>query len=285
MNVFLTGATGYIGNAVAIRLREHGHAVGALVRPEADTRQLRDLGVALFSGALESLPSLASEIANYDVFVHTASSTKNTIAADRIAVDTFTSLPGLFVFTSGVWVLGNTSDADESTPVNPLALVAWRPAHEELALGSGGAVIRPGCVYGGKQSLLASWFEAAEQNGSLKIVGDGSNHWAMIDLQELADCYVRVVEQRATGILHAIDDTRSTLEECARAIAPNGAIEHQPLESAREKFGPFADALAIDQIIDSRTTRERLGWSPKKTFINSLDEQWQEWKRIRSAID
>lgn len=283
MRIFLTGATGYIGSSVAAQFRTSGHEVGALVRPDADTRHLRDLGVVLLSGDLEALPSLRDQLAgNYDAFVHTAQSQQNKVAADRAAVDTFTSLDGYFLFTSGVWVLGNNSDADEASDVNPLELVKWRPAHEELVLGAGGAVVRPGCVYGGRQSLLASWFVAAEQNQPLQIVGDGNNRWAMVDVGELAQLYVSAVEQRVPGMLHAIDDSDATLNECARAVAPDGTIEYTPLAAAREKLGPFADALAIDQRIASTHTRRLTGWTPRRTFINSIEEQWREWRASRA---
>lgn len=276
MRVFLTGATGYIGSAVAKALRGAGHEVSALVRADAEAGHLRDAGVVLLTGDLESLPSLREQLAELDAFVHTAQSRKNTAAADRAAVDTFTALDGHFVYTSGVWVLGNTKDAHEGSAVNPLPLVAWRPPHEELVLGAGGAVLRPGCVYGGKQSLLADWFAAAEQKRPLQIVGDGSNHWAMVHLADLTDLYVRAIEQRATGVLHGIDSTRATLNECARAIASD--VTHMDLEAARNKLGGFADALAIDQHISSEETRAKLGWSPERTFLTSVEEQWKEWR-------
>ena len=59
MRVFMTGATGYIGGAVAPLLRDHGHDVTALVRPETDAKKLRDRGVEIVSGDLSSLPSLS----------------------------------------------------------------------------------------------------------------------------------------------------------------------------------------------------------------------------------
>ena len=283
MRIFLTGATGYIGGAVAAALRERGHEVAALVRPDADSRRLRDLGVFLLTGDLLALPNLRGQLEPYDAFVHTAQSAHETAEADRAAVDTFTALPGHFVYTSGVWILGNTTAADEASPVNPLPLVAWRPPHEELVLGSGGAVLRPGCVYGGRQSLFASWFAAAEQGAPVRITGDGNNRWALVDLQELADLYVRAVERRATKVLHGIDDSRSTLNEYAAALAP--AVEHVPLERARVKLGGLADALALDQTIDSRETRAKLGWQPKRTFLNSIEAQWREWRQSRSATE
>lgn len=285
MRVFLTGATGYIGSAVAAALRDAGHDVGALIRADADSKHLRDLGVFLITGELESLPSLHDQLESYDAFVHVAQSRQNTAEADRVAVDTFSALPGHFVYTSGVWVLGNTSSAEEASPVNPLQLVAWRPPHEELVLGAGGAVLRPGCVYGGRQSLLADWFAAATQGRALQIVGDGTNHWAMVDLHDLAGLYVRAVERSAAGVLHGIDDTRATLDECARAVAPDGAIEHIPIDAARAKLGPFADALAVDQRIASTQTRSRTGWAPSRNFIDSVEQQWREWRQTQSTTE
>ena len=69
----------------------------------------------------------------------------------------------------------------------------------------------------------------------------------MVDLHDLADCYVRIVEQKATGIFHAVDDTNDTLLGCALGVAQGSIIETIPIEKAREQYGPFADALNIDQ--------------------------------------
>ena len=268
MRIFLTGATGYIGNAVALALRQHGHGVDALVRPESETGSLRDAGVVLIAGDLSTLPSL--EFTEYDVVVHTAMARKNAVALDRTAVGVFAESGRPFLYTSGVWILGNTTNANESTKVNPLPLVAYRPAHEKLVLESGGAVLRPGCVYGGRQSMFAEWFASVERGGPIRIAGDGKNRWALVGLDDLADCFVRAIEQRATGVLHATDDTHSSLNDLARALSKDAKIEHVPVD--RAKFGPFADALIVDQVISSDATRRKLGWKPKQTFASAARE-------------
>lgn len=272
MRVFLTGATGYLGGAIAGALRERGHDVAALVRPESEAKHLRDAGVVIVAGDLSSLPSLGDAISGHDAYVHAAQSRSDTADLDRSTLETFAAQNAFTVYTSGVWVLGNTKGADESTPLNPIDIVKWRPAIEKLAM----AVVRPGCVYGGKQSLFAEWFAAADQNRPLHIVGDGENRWALVDLHDLADLFVRIVEQRATGIFHATDDTHATLNECARAVGPDGSVEHVPSDG-----GAFAEALTIDQVVSSAATRAKLGWSPKRDFIGSIGEQWREW---RSAL-
>lgn len=278
MRVFLTGATGYIGGAVADALTKRGHEVAGLVRPTSDSHHLRDRGVVIVAGDVSSLPDLKDQVAQYDVVVHTAFNMKDPVNSDKTAVDVFTSLNPFFLYTSGVWVLG-PGTSDETSPTKPLALVAWRAGHEQQVLATGrGAVVRPGCVYGGKQSMLAQWFAAAEQKQPMQIVGDGKNRWALVDINDLAECYLRVLEQRATGIFHAIDNSHDSLNDCARAVAPNGTIEHVPAEAARQKMGPFVDALVVDQVVSSEKSRKALGWIPRHTFIKSIDEQWREWR-------
>jgi nucleoside-diphosphate-sugar epimerase len=277
----MTGATGYIGGAVANELRHHGHEVTALVRPESESGHLRDRGVVIVAGDLDSLPSLGETLDGYDAYIHTAFAPQ----LDRTAIDTLAARGGHFIYTSGVWSFGNTTTADETTPPAPLPISAWRVEHEKIVLQSPSrSVIRPGCVYGGKQSLCAGWFAAVDQNQPVELAGDGSNRWAMIELHDLANLYVAVVEQRAPGILHATDDTHETLAACARALAANVSVHTSTAEEARAKFGDaFAEALLVDQIVSSNITRERLGWTPKRTFLNSIDEQWREWRESQSG--
>ena len=278
MRIFLTGATGYIGNAVAFSLRERDHDVAALVRAGADGGPLRARGVVVMTGDLASLRSIAGTLSEYDAYIHCASSaTPDAVALDRTAVDVFTSAPGYFLYTSGVWVLGNSANgtrADEETPVNPLKLVAWRAAHEQAVLRSGkNSVLRPGIVYGGRQSICAQWFAAADQTRPIEIAGEGSNHWPMVEVSELAQLYARAVEQKPTGVLHGVDDTDATVAECARALGPD--VVSKPAE------GAYGEAVSSNQIVSSEKTRRKLGWNPQKTFTSTVDEQRREW---RSAL-
>lgn len=54
----VTGATGFVGSAVARALLQAGHPVRVLVRPSADRRNLADIPVETASGALEDAASL-----------------------------------------------------------------------------------------------------------------------------------------------------------------------------------------------------------------------------------
>jgi len=47
----------------------------------------------------------------------------------------------------------------------------------------------------------------------------GHLSYAGYNIHDLADCYVRVTEQQAKGIFHAVDDTNETLLGCALGVA------------------------------------------------------------------
>ena len=50
MKYFITGATGFVGGALARKLREPGHEVQASVRTPEKAKDLQALGVKLFKG-------------------------------------------------------------------------------------------------------------------------------------------------------------------------------------------------------------------------------------------
>src|SRR5439155_14704875 len=92
--------------------------------------------------------------------------------------------PKTLIFTSGAWVYGDTGDhmVDETTPLDPIKLVAWRPAQEQLVLqtsGVRGLVIRAACVYGRAGGLTAPWFAKPAAGKPPTVVGDGRNRWTM----------------------------------------------------------------------------------------------------------
>jgi nucleoside-diphosphate-sugar epimerase len=201
----------------------------------------------------------------------------------------------LLISTSGVWVYGDTGDGsvDESAPLDPPTFVAPRPAVDAAVLSWNGGgfrtlLIRPGCVYGGAGSLTAAWFESASKDGAARVVGDGTNRWAMVHRDDLADLYVRAAESGLGGeVLNATDRSRATVNECAAAASlaagAEGRVEHVPVEQAVAAMGPFATCLALNQHVDSWKAVHRLGWTPRHGgFVDAAPRLFAAWKAARA---
>src|SRR5881296_1051536 len=227
MQASITGATGYIGFAVSAALRRHGHRVGGLARNAAKAGRLARHEIEPVIGDLADAKSYADVAAQCSVLIHTAFDySAEGVTKDKVAIETLLDAgrrgaqPKTLIFTSGAWVYGDTGDqmVDETTPLDPIKLVAWRPAHEELVLrasGVRGLVIRAGCVSGGAGGLTAQWFA---KPGA--VVGEGRNRWTMVHLDDLACAYVRAAESGLGGeIFNVTDRSRFTVLELTTAAA------------------------------------------------------------------
>jgi nucleoside-diphosphate-sugar epimerase len=285
MPVFVTGGTGYIGASVVRELRKRTHVVRALARNEDAERKLRALGAEPVRGEMRDLDTLRHEAAQADAVVHCAFEySPEAVAIERAALETLIDAlrPGrTLVYTSGVWVYGSRGDAliAEDAPLMPLDLVAWRPAHEQLVLAQDGrlraVVIRPGLVYGDDGGIVGGLVRDAAK-GPLRIAGDGTNRWSTVRHDALAELYGAVVDQpTAHGIYNGTAGASIPYIEVARAASraggADGAVEPLSLGDARAAMGPFADALACDQSIDSGKATRELGWQPHRpTLLEEL---------------
>jgi nucleoside-diphosphate-sugar epimerase len=304
MQIFLTGATGYIGSAVLDALLRAGHEVTALVRHPEKAERVSLRGVQPVIGELSKPASYAAVAEGCDAIIHTAlESSKRVQKLDRQATETLLGaavrraakgLPVSFVYTSGIWVLGNTAGSvGEDAVVRPTPLVAWRPDHERLVLDAGRgrnprtAVIRPGIVYGGARGIIGDLLKDAA-NGLVRVIGEGQNHWPCIYDRDLADLYVRVATHSdASGIFHATDEADERVDDIVTAIAQYAKmrpdVRHVPLEEARAKLGPYADALALDQIVRSPRAHA-LGWAPTlHSVAGNVARLTEEFRAKREA--
>jgi nucleoside-diphosphate-sugar epimerase len=307
MRIFLTGATGYIGAAVLDALVRGGHDVTALVRDNEKARRVAKRGGHPVIGNLADPDSFRGSAEAQDGYVHTAfdSSSGRGPAIEQAALETILAAarrprtagasapPTRFViYTSGVWVLGKTLEpVGEDAPINPIALVSFRPAHEQLVLDAADdhlrtMVVRPGVVYGGGDGMVGDIFKSAS-NGLVRVVGDGNNHWPLVYDRDLADLYARLAASTdASGIYHANDEGDERVNDIVGAIKPylpvKPDVRYVPIDEARHKMGPFADALALDQVVRSPRARA-LGWTPTlHSVAGNAARLFEEWRAPRN---
>jgi nucleoside-diphosphate-sugar epimerase len=303
MRVFVTGATGFVGLAVADAYARAGHQVLGLARSSDKARLLAAREIEPVSGTLQESATWRARAAQCQVLVHCAMDyAAETYALDRAAIEALASERGhaghkrTLIYTSGVWVYGDTRGerVDEGSALNPAKLVAQRVQSEELVLSRAGPqlasiVIRAGCVYGGRGSLTAAWFESAQRRGAARIVGDGSQRWAMVHVDDLAQLYLLAGESGlGCEVLNATENVRPSVRECAEAASrvagAGGKIETIPQTEAAERLGPLAEALGFSQHVDSSKAARLLGWRPRHAgFVDEVDRLYLSWRAHRDG--
>ena len=303
MKIFVTGASGFIGFAVASALSRAGHEVVGLVRSAEKAKRLAAAEIEPVVGDMAAPARWRPAARRCTASVHCAAEmSKRFLDLDRGTVRALldaskaAGLPRLFVYTSGVWVLGDTGDgvADEATAPNPPRLVVKRLETEKIVLAANAGsvktvVIRPGCVYGGSGSLTGAWFQGAERDGAAPIVGDGMNRWSLVHVDDLADLYVRAVESGLGGeVFHATDRSRATVRECAeaasRAAGARGKVVAVPVAEAAKAYGGMAECLAMNQHVDSSKAVRLLRWQPRHGgFADRAASYYAAWRASQGA--
>lgn len=242
MKIFLTGATGYVGSAIAAALIRARHDVTALVRSTTAAARVLSYGIHPHHGDLREPSTYRDAARAADAIVHAGvEGGSDRMDVDRVFVEAVAS-PNL-VYTSVLFLLGNVEDADESAPAS-----GPRAEHERIVLDAGGAVIRPGMIHGDDAWLFANPI----------YIDAGRNRWPLVHRDDVAELYRLVAESGARGIFHGVAEVRP-----AREVFPQ--ISGTPLEDARRELGGFADALALDQNV--RAPRSlALGWRPTRLW-------------------
>jgi nucleoside-diphosphate-sugar epimerase len=300
MKVFITGVTGYIGYNVALAFRRAGYHVAGLIRNPKKAWMLESNEIHPVLGDLHKPETYMDAVKGSSLIVHAAADySTDRAAVDRRVLQTVMSAkeeeprPKTFIYTSGCWVYGNTgaAAADEATPLNPSNAVRWRPAVEQEVLSASGlrtVVVRPGCVYGKRGGLMSIWFDGVVHKNDLRVVGDGSNRWSLVHVDDLAEVYVRIAEREVTGsIFNVADGSQQTVGEMAQAVARAagyaGVITYVPVEEATTTLGPLAESLALDQHLDARKATEQLGWHPRHNgFAGDAETYLMAWKSASS---
>jgi nucleoside-diphosphate-sugar epimerase len=106
--------------------------------------------------------------------------------------------------------------------------------------------------------------------------------------RDLANLYLRVATNPdASGVYHANDEAdervADIVEEVARQAKMEPDVRRVPIEEARAKMGPYADALALNQIVRSPRARA-LGWAPTlHSVAGNVARLLEEFRAKREA--
>ena len=274
MRVLLTGGTGFIGSAVLRRLIETGHEVIAAVRSADSAATVTEAGAQPVIGDLADTAWLAAQLGNVDGAIHTAAISRGDDAVLDAVIAAYSGSDKRYVHTGGIWTWGSNTEITEDSPRDAPAISAWRNEREDRLLSSGvrASIVAPAVVYGYDQGIpVETIFKAPRtDDGALVLIGDGSQHWATVHVDDVAELFVAALEKGQGGRVYiGASGVNPTVRELAQlVVGPDGVLAPQTVAATRERLGEkYADALLLDAAASGQRARTELDWTPSRPSI------------------
>jgi nucleoside-diphosphate-sugar epimerase len=284
MRVFVTGATGFIGQATVRELQAAGHKVLGLARNDAAAESLAQIGVEAHRGELSNRESVVAGARTCDgvihlAFIHDFSAYAASAETDRRVVEAIASaLEGSgkpLVIASGTLMVVHARPATERDA--PASVDVPRGASEATVVNAAGRGVRgsvvrlPPTVHGaGDHGFVPMLIEIARRTGVAAFIDDGANRWPAVHRLDAARLFRLALENAAPGArLHAAAEEGVTMRAIAEAIGAGIGVPVRSIttDEAPAHFGWMAGIVAMDNPTSSALTREALGWRPQESGL------------------
>jgi len=306
MKLFITGATGFIGQSLIPELQSHNHEVYALSRTSKSTELLKSQNVHPITGDLENLEALIEGVKISDGVIHLGfvpdfANYERSCRIDREAVDTMMSIMQntgkVFVYTTGVMGLktpiGVQANENDLPPLGQSGFglrfdteVHVMESAEKLGIRS--MIVRlPPTVHGdGDVAFIPKLFEIAKAKGKSYFVNGGDNTWPAVHKLDVVELYRLAAEKGKPGkAYHACAEEAIPFKEIASVIAKKFALQldtfQGDLEDVLKEFGGFGLVMFENMNISSKLTKEDLGWKPN--HVGLIDDIWRNYSEMSES--
>lgn len=286
MHIFVTGASGYIGGAVARYLVQAGHTVTALARTDASAAHLAAEGLRVHRGSLEDAAGLRAAIEPVDAVIHNAVGiprgvTGTDVEAVDAMVEALAGRDAPLLLTSGLGVYAGcqTAVADEETVLDTVIPAQAPRVQLEDRVRRAAAqrlrtvVLRPGHVYGRGHAgaFTRIQMDHAAREGVGGYVSPGTVPYATIHIDDLCSLYLAALERAPAGSLYnAVGNTLTTRElagAMSHSVGGKGLTRALTPDEAREIWGPLAGLLISAPAVLGLKAVADLGWTPRSPTL------------------
>jgi dihydroflavonol-4-reductase len=297
MTTLVTGATGFVGSAVARALAARGHALRLLARPSSDRRNLAGLDAEIVTGDLTDPESLVRAAAGCRYVFHVAADYRMWVpdpdamlhanVDGSIAMLRAAARAGVerFVHTSSVAALGQIGDgtpADEDTPTKEADFVGIYKRSKYMAERAvldlarreslPVVVVNPAAPVGPrdiKPTPTGKMILDAAAGRMPAYIDTGLN---IVHVDDVAEGHVLAMEKGAIGQRYVLGGENLPLKDILALVAE---IAHRRPPSIRlPETALWPVALVMEKTaaltgIEPLMTRDHLKMARKKMFFSS----------------
>ncbi|MET8289896.1 NAD-dependent epimerase/dehydratase family protein [Streptomyces sp. NPDC005132] len=281
MNVFIIGATGFVGGHLARHLASEGHAVSGLARTDAAATTLQQQGITPVAADLDARRPAAIDAAlAADGVIYAAQADPEQESAT--IADLTRALAGTgktLVFLSGSGVLMQRTGGawspdvfaeDDTFVTEPLA--GFRKDAEDCVLASAAhgvraMVVRPGQIWGqGDHGHMSMIYQSVAALGAAAYVGDGLAVYSHVHIDDVTRLFsLALAKGRAGGLYHAVAGETPN-RWIAEKVAEDLGVKTRSVtsEEAEQVWGPFGTLImAASSRIRGTAARQELSWQPQ----------------------
>jgi len=294
MFVFVTGATGFIGSRVVDELLRSGHEVLGLTRSAEGAAALAAKGARAHRGTLEDPNAVCAGAAQCDAVIHLAFDhdfshfVANCDKDKRVIATLGETLAGSarpLLITSGVGMgIPAHGQLGVETVLNlehPNPRIASELAGAAVAsTGVDVRVVRLPQVHDKDRfGLITYAIDIAREKGISAYVGDGSNRYSAVHVNDAARLYRLALEKGAAGERYQpVAEEGVPMKDIAETIgrALNVPTQSLSIEEAQTHFGWMAMFVGLDLPASSALSRKRLDWHPSEPGLLDDLEQYRE---------
>jgi nucleoside-diphosphate-sugar epimerase len=302
LRVLVTGATGFTGRALALKLAAAGYRVQALVRDRKRAASLEHAGVVIVEGDIRDPTSVRASAAGIDTVYHLAAVFRTAGWPDseyrQVHVDGTRHLVeasaaagvSRFVHCSTVGVHGSvdrSAPANEDAPFKPGDIYQLTKLEgEQMAVNTAArlglpiTIVRPGPIYGpGDRRFLKLIGGIARRR--FVLLGDGTPHFQMVYIDDLTEGFRLAGEvPAAVGRTYILTGNEApTLNELVNKIAEIAQVRPPRFRLPVWPFflaGALCEAICIPLRIEPPIYRRRV-----KFFTNN---RWFDTSRAAQEL-
>jgi len=294
------GASGYIGLAVAVALRNDGFKVVGTVRSAEASKKLVDNEVTPILCEQQQTDKWLQAAVESDIVIdaigyneHSDGTLANWLASCNTR-EAQKKPKSLFILTSGIMtygVAGQNRILDENVVPEPIEGHAHglpRKLFEDKVLASHGVVIRPGWVYGFSGGSYNAFFfnQIDASNNTVTTRGRPDKMYSWVHISDLAEAYVLLCRQdraKVDGQLFNISARDyPSYEEIILAGAKVAGLSNPKIVRQEIPSGDSARYLEANVRVDPKKAEQVFGWKARHVgFLQEMELYYPAWKNAQ----
>ncbi len=255
-NIFILGASGFVGSAVVRRLKADGYRLGALVKHNEDVSELHDLGVETFRGDINDQPGLENILSTFeaDAIVHLVG-----IVKEQPPESTFQKIH--VEGTKSVIAAAKTCEVEKIIYISALGAkldgdteyYRSKAQAEEIIKASGIAytILRPSLMFGQGAGFTNQLLDQMKKLPFVPLIGSGRYQFQLVAVDVTADIVAKSLEMSTSDgkIYDVVGPETLSLKDITVRLGTKAQINKLMIHIPVWFLKTFPTPITKDQVI------------------------------------